>query len=82
MDTLPISKPNRFQKLRCYGNIAWRLKFRTISNERGNVRFLVKNANTVVNGFTKLELAVENGDVVEITGSGDRQNRLPNYVFT
>lgn len=42
----------------------------------------MKNANTVVNGFTKLELAVENGDVVEITGSGDRQNRLPNYVFT
>lgn len=45
-------------------------------------RFLVKNTNTVVNGFTKLELAVENGDVVEITGSRDRQNRLPNYVFT
>lgn len=66
-----------------------RLKFRTISNGNAidkqmseETRFLVKNTNTVVNGFTKLELAVENGDVVEITGSRDRQNRLPNYVFT
>lgn len=64
-----------------------RLKFRTISNAinkqmNEETRFLIRKHEYDCELFTKLELAMENGDVVEITGSRDRQDRLPNYVFT
>lgn len=45
-------------------------------------RFLIRKHEYDCELFTKLELAMENGDVVEITDSRDRQDRLPNYVFT